>query len=54
MKNALIQSAQLVHHTDTLADKTSFLIRQHKNLAIEIFKTLNNLNPAYMKDFLLK
>ena len=36
------------------ADKTSFLIRQHKNLAIEIFKTLNNLNPAYMKDIFVK
>ena len=54
MKNALIQSAQLVHHTDTLADKTSFLIRQHKNLAIEIFKTLNDLNPVYMKDIFVK
>ena len=36
------------------ADKTSFLIRQHKNLAIEIFKTLNNLNPVYMKDIFIK
>ena len=32
------------------ADKTTFLIKQHKNLAIEIFKTLMNLNPNYTKD----
>ena len=31
-------------------EKTTFLIKQHKNLAIEIFKTLNNLNLDYMKD----
>ena len=37
-----------------LADKTTFLIRQHKNLAIEIFKTLNDLNPAYTKDIFVK
>ena len=34
----------------TKAQKTTFLIKQHKNLAIEIFKTLKNLNPGYMKD----
>ena len=32
------------------AQKTTFLIKQHKNLAIEVFKTLQNLNPSYMKD----
>ena len=36
------------------ANKTTFLIKQHKNLAIEIFKTLNNLNPVYMKDIFVK
>ena len=36
------------------ADKTTFLIKQHKNLAIEIFKTLNSLNPDYMKDIFVK
>ena len=30
------------------------MIKQHKNLAIEIFKTLNNLNPEYMKDIFVK
>ena len=35
-------------------DKTTFLIKQHNNLAIEIFKTLNNLNPEYMKDIFTK
>ena len=35
-------------------EKTTFLIKQHKNLAIEIFKTLNNLNPDYMKDIFVK
>ena len=34
--------------------KTTFLIKQHKNLAIKIFKTLNNLNPDYMKDIFVK
>ena len=34
--------------------KTTFLIQQHKNLALEIFKTMNNLNPAYMKDIFVK
>ena len=32
------------------SNKTSFLIRQHKNLALEIYKTLNDLNPSYMKE----
>ena len=36
------------------ANKTSFLIKQHKNLAIEIFKTMKNLNPEYMKDIFVK
>ena len=36
------------------ANKTTFLIKQHKNLAIEIFKTLNNLNPSYMKSIFTK
>ena len=36
------------------ANKTTFLIKQHKNLAIEIFKTLTNLNPDYMKDIFIK
>ena len=36
------------------ANKTTFLIKQHKNLATEIFKTLNNLNPSYMKDIFIK
>ena len=35
-------------------DKTTFFIKQHKNLAIEIFKTLNSLNPEYMKDIFEK
>ena len=34
--------------------KSTFLVKQHKNLAIEIFKTLNNLNPEYMKDIFAK
>ena len=38
----------------TKAQKTTFLIKQHKNLAIEIFKTLKNLNPGYMKDIFTK
>ena len=36
------------------AGKNTFLIKQHKNLATEIFKTLNNLNPDYMKDIFIK
>ena len=36
------------------ANKTTFLIKQHKNLAIEIFKTLRSLNPDYMKDIFIK
>ncbi len=36
------------------AGKTTFLIKQHKNLAIEIFKTLKNLNPDYMKEIFTK
>ena len=36
------------------AKKTTFLIKQHKSLAIEIFKTLNDLNPVYMKDIFVK
>ena len=36
------------------ANKTTFLIKQHKNLAIEIFKTLKNLNPDYMKEIFIK
>ena len=38
----------------TKANNTTFLIKQHKNLAIEIFKTLKNLNPDYMKDIFIK
>ena len=30
------------------------MIKQHKNLAIEIFKTLSSLNPEYMKDIFVK
>ena len=36
------------------SNKTSFLIKQHQNLAIVIFKTLQNLNPEYMKDIFSK
>ena len=36
------------------AEKCTFLIQQHKRLAIEIFKTLNNINPEYMKDIFIK
>ena len=36
------------------ANKTTFLIKQHKNLAIEIFKTLKSLNSDYMKDIFIK
>ena len=32
------------------AISTTFLVKQHKNLAIEIFKTLRDLNPEFMKD----
>ena len=35
-------------------EKTTFLIKQHQNLAIEIFKTLQNLNPDYMKDIFIR
>ena len=38
----------------TSSDKSTFLIKQHRNLANEIFKTLNNLNPAYMKDIFVR
>ena len=46
-----------VSEAKVLLDKsnsTTFLIKQHKNLAIEIFKTLKNLNPDYMKDIFVK
>ena len=36
------------------ANKTTFLINQHKNLAIEIFKTLKNVNPDYLKEIFVK
>lgn len=36
------------------AEKDTFLVQQHKNLTIEIFKTLNDLNPNYMKDIFTK
>ena len=36
------------------SNDSTFLIKQHKNLAIEIFKTLNDLNPEYMKDIFVK
>ena len=35
-------------------NNNTFLIKQHKNLAIEIFKTLNGLNPEYMKNIFVK
>ena len=35
-------------------NNSTFLIKQHKNLAIEIFKTLSSLNPDYMKDIFVK
>ena len=34
--------------------KTTLLFKQHKNLAIEIFKTLKNLNPDYMREIFTK
>ena len=38
----------------SISNKTTFLVRQHKNLAIEIFKTLKNLNPSYMNDIFVR
>ena len=35
-------------------NNSTFLIKQHKNLVVEIFKTLSSLNPDYMKDIFVK
>ena len=37
-----------------LANKSTMSIKRHKILAKEIFKTLNNLNPVFMKDIFVK
>ena len=49
--NDFVSDAERLHarHGDN-----TFLIKQHKNLAIEIFKTLNDLNPEYMKEIFVK
>ena len=33
------------------ANKPSIKIKRYRSLALEIFKTLNNLNPTYIQDF---
>ena len=35
-------------------NKPTMEVRRHRQLAIEIFKTMNNLNPIYMKDIFIK
>ena len=35
------------------ANKPSVEIKRYRTLALEIFKTLNNLNPTYMQDLFL-
>ena len=37
-----------------IANRTSMSITRHRQLAIEIFKTLNNMNPSYMKNIFMK
>ena len=34
--------------------KSTMSIKRHRTLCLEIFKTLNNLNPSYMKDIFVK
>ena len=36
------------------ANKTSICIERYRKLSLEIFKTINNLNPEYMKDIFVK
>ena len=36
------------------ADKVTMLIHRHRQVAVEIFKTLYNLNPPFMKDIFTK
>ena len=36
------------------ANKSSICIERYRKLSLEIFKTLNNLNPEYMKDIFVK
>ena len=36
------------------SSKASMEVKRFRNLALEIFKTLNHLNPEYMKEFFYK
>ena len=37
-----------------MADSQKMEIKRLRTLALEVFKTINNLNPAYMKDIFMK
>jgi len=37
-----------------IAHKTSMSITRHRQLAMEIFKTLNHMNPSYMKNIFIR
>ena len=40
-------------HLLSLANKTTLDVRKLKFLAIEIFKTINSLNPSFMKEIFI-
>ena len=37
-----------------ISKRTSMSIIRHRQLAIEIFKTINNMNPTYMKNIFIR
>ena len=41
-------------HLLSIVNKPSLEIRRQRTLATEVFKTINNLNPDYMKDIFIK